>query len=101
MIVFPEGTRGTESELLPFHKGAFRIAIDTGLPILPVIIEGTDRISKPGSPIFFPGNATLHIFDPIDTSGMTNKDDLKALTKTVESNMNQAYIDLRPSSSDC
>jgi len=41
LIVFPEGTRGTESELLPFHKGAFRIAIDTGLPILPVIIEGT------------------------------------------------------------
>ncbi|MCL1601851.1 MAG: 1-acyl-sn-glycerol-3-phosphate acyltransferase [Actinomycetia bacterium] len=100
LIVFPEGTRGTESELLPFHKGAFRIAIDTGLPLLPVIIEGTDRISKPGSPIFFPGNATLHVLDPIDTSGMTNKDDLKKLTAEVESNMNRAYNDLRPTTHD-
>jgi 1-acyl-sn-glycerol-3-phosphate acyltransferase len=94
LIVFPEGTRGTESELLPFHKGAFRIAIDTGLPILPVIIEGTDRISRPGSPIFFPGNATLHILDPIDTSDLTNKDDLKRLTAEVESEMNRVYGEL-------
>lgn len=94
LIVFPEGTRGTESKLLPFHKGAFRIAIDTGLPILPVIIEGTDRISKPGSPIFFRGNATLHILDPIDTSDLTNKDDLKRLTAEVESEMNRVYGEL-------
>jgi 1-acyl-sn-glycerol-3-phosphate acyltransferase len=94
LIVFPEGTRGTESELLPFHKGAFRIAIDTGLPVLPVIIEGTDRISKPGSPIFFPGNAILHVLDPIDTSNMTNKTDLKRLTAEVESEMNRVYGEL-------
>jgi 1-acyl-sn-glycerol-3-phosphate acyltransferase len=95
LIVFPEGTRGPGTELLPFHKGAFRIAIDTGLPILPVIIEGTNRVSKPGSPIFFPGKATLTVLDPIDTSNMTTKDDLTALTKTVESEMNRIYEDLR------
>jgi 1-acyl-sn-glycerol-3-phosphate acyltransferase len=100
LIVFPEGTRSTESALLPFHKGAFRIAIDTGLPVLPVIIEGTDRISTPGSPIFFPGSATLTVLDPINTSGMTNKNDLKALTRTVESEMNRVYEDLRPTTHD-
>lgn len=94
LIVFPEGTRSTESEMLPFHKGAFRIAIDTGLPVLPVIIEGTDRISKPESPIFFPGDASLHVLNPIDTSGMTNKDDLKRLTADVESKMKRVYGEL-------
>ena len=100
LIVFPEGTRGPGTELLPFHKGAFRIAIDTGLPILPVIIQGTNRVSKPGSPIFFPGKATLTVLDPIDTSNMTTKDDLTALTKTVESEMNRIYEDLRHTTHD-
>jgi 1-acyl-sn-glycerol-3-phosphate acyltransferase len=100
LIVFPEGTRGTQSTLLPFHKGAFRIAIDTALPILPVIIEGTDRISKPGSPIFFPGRATLTILDPIDTTGLTNKDDLASLTETVETEMNRVYDNLRHTTHD-
>ena len=100
LIVFAEGTRATQSTLLPFHKGAFRIAIDTGLPILPVIVEGTDRISKPGSPIFFPGTATLHVLNPIDTSGMTNKSDLRPLTARVESEMNSVYDDVRHTTDD-
>ncbi len=100
LIVFPEGTRGTKSKLLPFHKGAFRIAIDTGLPILPVVIEGTDRISRPGSPIFFSGSVTLTVLDPIDTTDLTNKDDLASLTETVESEMNRVYADLRPTTHD-
>jgi 1-acyl-sn-glycerol-3-phosphate acyltransferase len=100
LVVFPEGTRGTECQLLPFHKGAFRIAIDTGLPILPVIIEGTDRISKPGSPIFFSGRATLSILDAIETDTLTNRDDLGTLTKSVEAEMNRVYKDLRPTTDD-
>ncbi|MFV1971464.1 MAG: lysophospholipid acyltransferase family protein, partial [Acidimicrobiia bacterium] len=76
LLIFPEGTRSTDGELLPFHKGVFRIAIDTGLPLLPVVIEGTERVSTPGSKVFFPGRASMRILDPIDTTGMTNKDDL-------------------------
>ena len=95
LLIFPEGTRSTDGEMLPFHKGAFRIAIDSGLPLLPVVIEGTGRINEPGSKVFFPGRATLRVLDPIATADMTNKDNLRSLTTQVEADMAAAYEDLR------
>ena len=94
LIVYPEGTRSTDGELLPFHKGAFRIAIDTGLPVLPVVIEGTERASKPGSKLFFPGRASIRVLDAIETADMTNKDNLTSLTAKVESEMNRVYEEM-------
>jgi 1-acyl-sn-glycerol-3-phosphate acyltransferase len=95
LIVFPEGTRSTNKELLPFKKGAFRIAIDTGLPILPVVIVGTESINRPGSKIFRPGTARVMICDPIETAGLTNKDNLNDLARTIESSMNAIYERMR------
>ncbi|MEN8239798.1 MAG: lysophospholipid acyltransferase family protein [Actinomycetota bacterium] len=95
LIVFPEGTRGTNGDLLPFKKGAFRIAIDTGLPLVPVIIEGTELINSPGSKVFRPGTARVVIGDPIETSGMTNKDDLNDFVRTVEATITEKYQELR------
>lgn len=95
LIVFPEGTRGSGDEPLPFKKGAFRIAIDTGLPVLPVVIEGTDRISRPGSRLYYPGRARVVILEPIETRDLTNKDNLNTLARTVEGAMNETYANLR------
>ena len=95
LIIFPEGTRSTEDGLLPFKKGAFRIAIDTGLPLIPVVIDGTQYINRPGSKIFRPGTARVVIGDPIETSGMTNKDNLNDLTRTVEASMNKTFQQLQ------
>ncbi len=95
LIVFPEGTRSKDGHLLAFKKGAFRIAIDTGLPLVPIVIEGTDRINSPGSKIFRPGTARVVIGEPIETSGMTNKDDLNDFVHTVEASMNATYQKLR------
>jgi len=94
LVVFPEGTRGSSDEFLPFKKGAFRIAIDTGLPVLPVVIEGTERISRPGSRLYYPGNARVVILEPIETADLTNKDDLSDLTSTVEGLMIETYANL-------
>ncbi|MEE8485780.1 MAG: lysophospholipid acyltransferase family protein [Acidimicrobiia bacterium] len=100
LLVFPEGARSDGSALLPFKKGAFRIAIDTGLPLLPVVIEGTERVSAPGAKVFFPGNASIRILDPIETAGMTNKDNLRELAARVESKMNTVYNDVRHETQD-
>ncbi len=91
LIVFPEGTRSRDGNLLPFKKGAFRIAIDTGLPILPVVLEGTDRISKPGSKVFHPGRAGVTILEPVRTADLTNRDDLTGLMREVEAAMTAVY----------
>lgn len=95
LIVFPEGTRGSDGEMLPFKKGAFRIAIDTQLPLLPVVIEGNDRISKPGSKIFHPGRAKMRILPPVITKGMTNRDNLNDVMRTTEAAIKEAYAELR------
>lgn len=48
VIIFPEGTRTRTGELLPFKKGAFRTAKQTGAPIIPIALTGTRDIAKPG-----------------------------------------------------
>jgi 1-acyl-sn-glycerol-3-phosphate acyltransferase len=98
LIVFPEGTRGSDGELLPFKKGGFRIAIDTQLPVLPVIIEGNERISRPGSKIFHPGRARVRILPPVSTEGLTNRDNLNDLFRSTEAAISEGYADLRGSS---
>jgi 1-acyl-sn-glycerol-3-phosphate acyltransferase len=95
LIVFPEGTRGSDGELLPFKKGGFRIAIDTQLPVLPVIIEGSERISKPGSKVFHPGQVRVKILPPVPTEGLTNRDNLNELFHSTEAAITEGYADLR------
>jgi 1-acyl-sn-glycerol-3-phosphate acyltransferase len=48
LLFFPEGTRSLTGAIGPFHRGAFRTAVDHGLPIQPVLIEGLDRVLPPG-----------------------------------------------------
>lgn len=91
LLVFPEGTRSRTAELLPFKKGAFRIAIDTGLPLLPVVIEGTNRVNKPEGKIFHGGRARMRILAPIETAAMTNKDDLNPLLTRVQDMIQSEY----------
>lgn len=97
LLVFPEGTRSRSGELLPFKKGAFRIAIDTGMPLLPVVIEGTDRVQRPGRKVFHAGEVTLRVLAPIDTESMTNRDDLNPLLARVEAEMAETYAAMRAS----
>jgi 1-acyl-sn-glycerol-3-phosphate acyltransferase len=66
IVVAPEGTRNDSSEtLLPFQKGAFRLSIETGIPILPMAIIGADKIMKRGSLLLSPGKVDVYFSSPM------------------------------------
>ncbi len=95
LIVFAEGTRGRDGEMGDFKKGAFRIAIDNGLPVLPVVVHGTREANPPGSWVIHRAQAQVHILEPIPTDGMTVKDDIDALLKETRERMLEEYEALR------
>ncbi|GAB4337547.1 MAG: lysophospholipid acyltransferase family protein [Calditrichia bacterium] len=67
ILAFPEGTRSNDGKLQPFKKGPFVLAINTGLPILPVSISGTRRILPKGSLKFRSGRVRVVVHPPIPT----------------------------------
>jgi 1-acyl-sn-glycerol-3-phosphate acyltransferase len=65
IVIFPEGTRSVTAELLPFKKGGFHLALDTGLEILPVAISGTERIMRKREWTLHPGIAQVTFCPPV------------------------------------
>jgi 1-acyl-sn-glycerol-3-phosphate acyltransferase len=69
IMIFPEGTRSRTGELLPFKKGLFHLCVKTGVPIVPMYIEGAYGILRPGSLFIRPAGVTVKIGPEIHTAG--------------------------------
>jgi len=69
LVLAPEGTRAPTRKLGAFKKGGFHIAIQSGLPIIPVVIHNSGDISPKGDPIFRSGTVHVDVLPAIDTSG--------------------------------
>jgi 1-acyl-sn-glycerol-3-phosphate acyltransferase len=82
-LIFPEGTRSRTSQMLPFKKGGFIMAITAQAPIVPVAIGGGRAAMRKGSRLVWPARVRIVVGDPIDTHGMTlqDRDRLIALTR--------------------
>jgi 1-acyl-sn-glycerol-3-phosphate acyltransferase len=64
IVMAPEGTRNdTADALLPFQRGAFRLSIESQIPIMPMAVIGADRIMKRGSILLSPGTVCVY-FSP-------------------------------------
>lgn len=83
--VFVEGTRAMPGELLPFKKGAFHLAIQTGAPIVPVAIKNTDRMMGKRTGVAFPGEIEMVLLPPIETAARTADDVMELLFETRRS----------------
>jgi 1-acyl-sn-glycerol-3-phosphate acyltransferase len=81
-FVFPEGTRSRDGYLHGFKKGGFKLAMQAGVPIIPVTIVGSRQVLPPDSITFRPGPMDMYVDAPIITEGLTD-DDLEPLMKTV------------------
>ena len=73
VLIFPEGTRSQDCNIQQFKKGGFVLAVDSGVPIIPVIIHGTWPIMPKKRILFKPGNVILEIAKPIKSSDYTRK----------------------------
>jgi len=85
VVIFPEGTRSKTGEIGDFKRGAFKLALDLGLPILPVTITGTKDILPTGTFNLLPGKVNLFIHKPVNINNYS-EDSIRNLisdTRTI------------------
>lgn len=74
VIIFPEGTRSPTGEMLPFKDGAFRLAIDARVPILPLVVTGSRGALAKHDWRVGRSEAVVRVLPPIETTGLTSAD---------------------------
>jgi 1-acyl-sn-glycerol-3-phosphate acyltransferase len=74
VLIFPEGTRTRDGQLGPFKKGGFHLAMEAGVPIVPIGLRGTRALMPRGSLRVKSGEVFVTIGTPIPTSGLTVED---------------------------
>jgi 1-acyl-sn-glycerol-3-phosphate acyltransferase len=76
ITIFPEGTRSLDGKLLPFKKGAFFLAAETGAPMVPVVIRGTAEMMRRGSWKVYPGVAVVEFLPLVRPGEFASKEEL-------------------------
>jgi 1-acyl-sn-glycerol-3-phosphate acyltransferase len=74
VLLFPEGTRSRDGQLGAFKKGGFHLALDAGVPIVPVAISGTRELMPPDSYLVRKGPVHVTVCPPIPTDGLSDSD---------------------------
>ncbi|MBX6360472.1 MAG: 1-acyl-sn-glycerol-3-phosphate acyltransferase [Acidobacterium ailaaui] len=83
MTTFVEGTRSPDGRLLPFKKGPFYLAMEAGVPVVPVSISGTESMMKKGSIRITPGTARVVFHPPLWPKEYTSREDLMAAVRAA------------------
>ena len=90
ILIFPEGTRNrTSKPLKKFHNGAFNIAIQAQVPIIPIVIYNTNQLQPVNKVLLRPGKGNMRLLPPISTQGL-EKDDINSLRTKVYDQMYEA-----------
>jgi 1-acyl-sn-glycerol-3-phosphate acyltransferase len=72
-VVYPEGTRSPDGRLLPFKKGAFIMAMDAGVPVVPVTISGGTAVMPKGKMSVLPATIRITVHEPIPVEGYSRE----------------------------
>jgi 1-acyl-sn-glycerol-3-phosphate acyltransferase len=88
LVIFPEGTRSRDGSLLPFKKGPFFLAMESGAPVVPVSIVGTTRLLPKGSVGLKSGTVTVTFHAPLHPVDYASKEDLmEAVREAIASGL--------------
>lgn len=68
VVIAPEGTRTVSPKLAPFKKGAFHLALQAGVPIVPIVIHNAGDVAPKGDFVFRPATVQVEVLPPVDTS---------------------------------
>lgn len=81
ITTFVEGTRSPDGRLLPFKKGPFYLAKETGAPCVPISIYGTEKMMAKGSLRVQPGTAHIVFHEPLDPKRFSSREELMAAVR--------------------
>ena len=73
LVIAPEGTRSATPKLGPFKKGAFHIAMQAGVPVVPIVMRNVGEVMWRGAQTLRPGTIEACVLDPVDTSAWSAK----------------------------
>lgn len=82
LIVFPEGTRSVDGAVARFKGGSFVLAVEAGIPVVPVSISSSRHVMRKGELTVRPGDVALTVHEPIDTAQLS-KDAVRELAERV------------------
>jgi len=92
MTIWPEGTRSPDGRLLPFKKGPFHLAKESGVPIVPITLVGTHEIWPRGEFAIHPGTATVIFHEPLNPAAYPSQEDLmKAVRDRMAGGLPEKY----------
>lgn len=83
-LAFPEGTRSPDGRLQPFKKGVFIMALQAGVPIVPISVSGSSKIMRKGEWIIRPGVMRITIHESVSTRGCSINDREEIMSRVRE-----------------
>jgi 1-acyl-sn-glycerol-3-phosphate acyltransferase len=95
LVLFPEGTRSETGDVGEFKRGSFTLAIEAGVPVVPVAIQGTGEIHRKGSSRVYPGEVTVIVGTPLSTEAIQNLSK-EELSGAIRGSIVAALNDIQP-----